>query len=72
VAGEMDISRSGVDRRSGRNRRRAYHLGYFKKGRLERRYNKERRSKFERREGWIRISKWQGAFLESLKIAKFL
>ena len=68
----MDNSRSGLDKRSGKDRRRAYHLGYFMKGRVERRRDKERRSKFERREGWLRIGKWRGAYLESLMIAKFL
>jgi len=68
----MDNSRSDLDRRSGKDRRRVYHLGYFMKGRVERRLDKERRSKFERREGWLRIGKWRGAYLESLMIAKFL
>ena len=68
----MDNSRSGLDRRFGKDRRRVYHLGNFSKGKVERRCNKERRSRFERREGWIRIGKWRGAYLESLKISKFL
>jgi hypothetical protein len=68
----MDNSRSSNDRRFGKDRRRAYHLGYYMKGGVERRCDKERKSKIERREGWIRIGKWRGSYLQSLKITKFL
>jgi hypothetical protein len=32
----------------------------------------DRRSQEERRDGWVRISKWSSANLPDLKISKFL
>jgi hypothetical protein len=64
--------RSAMDRRSGTDRRKAYRLGFFLKGGVEKRSGKERRSNDERRKGWVRVGKWCGAQLSSLKIAKFL
>jgi hypothetical protein len=46
------------DRRSGKDRREAYTEGYFFQGAIERRSGKEQRQQSERREGWIRITKW--------------
>ena len=64
--------RSNADRRSGKDRRRLLNLNrFFYKG-LERRRLKERRSKLERRDGWVMISKWSSVFLWDLKISKFL
>jgi hypothetical protein len=42
-------TRSSIDRRSGSDRRKAYHLGYFMNGGEERRSGKERRSVTDRR-----------------------
>ena len=53
--------RSGVDRRSGEERRKVYSFDYFSKGGVERRHFKERRSKKERRRGWIRVSDWSSS-----------
>jgi hypothetical protein len=54
----LDMRHFIVDRRFGGERRRMYNLDYFLKGGVERRSWKERRKKDERREGWMRISKW--------------
>lgn len=50
--------RSGLDRRSGRDRRRVHLLDYFLSGGIERRSWKERRSQNERRTDWVRVSDW--------------
>jgi len=47
-----------LDRRSGEDRRQAYDLDYFPRGGTERRSGKERRLREERRDGWVRVSKW--------------
>lgn len=44
-----DRIRSPVDRRSMNDRRKAYKIGYFLKGGVERRNVKDRRSKVDRR-----------------------
>jgi len=64
--------RSGVDRRTGKDRRRAHNLGRFLYTGGKNRRNRERRSRVERRAGWVRMSKWSSVFLRDLKIAKFL
>jgi len=46
------------DRRSGEDRRKAYRVGYFLEGGIERRGGNERRHQHERRKAWIRISEW--------------
>ena len=48
----------GFDRRSGSDRRKAYAMGYFARGGVERRKERDRRSLWERRSGWIRVSEW--------------
>jgi hypothetical protein len=57
--------RSGIDRRSGKDRRDAYDLDYFLKGGKERRRWVERRWRKELRKGWIRISRWSSVDLSS-------
>ena len=47
-----------VDRRSGEDRREIYSADYFENSGLERRSRKDRRQQDERREGFIRVSKW--------------
>jgi hypothetical protein len=64
--------RSSLDRRSGTDRRKAYRLGFFVKGRIEKRGGVERRAKDERRKGWVRVGKWRGVRLQGLMISKFL
>ena len=63
---------SAFDRRSGSDRRRAYRLGFFAKGAVERRSGEERRTTAERRQGWVRVGKWCSVRLDGLKISKFL
>lgn len=66
------IDRAFTERRSGKDRRRIIQLRrFFFKG--DKRQNiADRRTKKERRSGWIRISKWSSVPLSKLKIAKFL
>ena len=68
----MERRRSNLDRRSGTDKRKLYHLGLFSKREVERRCGKERRSKYEARRQWVRVSKWSSVRLDGLKIAKFL
>jgi hypothetical protein len=56
--------RSPKDRRSGRERRDAYHLDYFLKGGTERRRFVERRWRAEMRKGWVRVSRWSSKKIE--------
>ena len=63
--------RAFIERRTGRERRRFLSLRRLRYSGAERR-QRERRDPDERREGWIRISKWSSAPLKDLKIAKFL
>jgi hypothetical protein len=64
--------RSYVDRRSGKDRRRRFSFNRFFYRGLEKRNLKERRSKAERRDGWVMVSKWSSVYLWDLKISKFL
>jgi hypothetical protein len=68
----MERRRSDFDRRSGSDNRKTFLFGRITKGRDERRSGKERRSRAEARQEWVRIDKWSSVRLESLKIAKFL
>ena len=66
------IDRAFTERRSGKDRRRIIQIKrFFFKGN-DRRSVTDRRSKKERRAGWIRITKWSSVPLSKLKIAKFL
>ncbi len=38
----------------------------------ERRAHNERRLKLEKRDGWVRVSKWSSVKMQDLKIAKYL
>ncbi len=51
-------TRSPIDRRSGSDRRKVYHVGYFMNGGLERRSGKERRSGMDRRKGLATFGDW--------------
>lgn len=64
--------RAFIERRSGKDRRRNFHLGRLLYKGQERREAIERRAIEERRNDWIKISKWSSAPLWELKIAKFL
>ena len=69
----MQLSkRAFLERRSGKDRRRIFSLHrYFYRG-TERRDLNDRRVSEERRDGWVRISKWSSANLHDLKIAKYV
>ena len=54
----FDKERSGIDRRSGADRRRIMNVDYWLSEGIERRRWRERRSEFERRAEWIRVSQW--------------
>ena len=64
------IEREAIDRRSVVDRRVAYDLDYFQSGGIERRKVKDRRSQAERRNGWIRISRWTSVNIQGLKMEK--
>jgi len=51
-------TRSSIDRRSGSDRRKTYHVGYFVNGGLEQRSGKERRSGKDRRKGLGGLGDW--------------
>ena len=66
------LKRTFSDRRSGKDRRKAFRLQrFFFKG-SERRRLQDRRSPIERRDGWVRIDKWSSAKMQDLKISKYL
>ena len=63
--------RDFIERRSGKDRRRF--LGVIRSGYSgPNRRRRERRKVGERREGWVRVSKWSSAPLKELKLAKYL
>ena len=66
------IKRVTIERRSGKDRRKIFSLHRFFYNEPERRDLKDRRSQTERRDGWIRITKWSSVKMQSLKIAKYL
>ncbi len=47
-----------VDRRSGEDRRQVYDSVYWESGGIERRSVKDRRQQNERRDSYVRVSKW--------------
>ena len=68
------IIRISIDRRSGEDRRVVYDLDYFRNDGVERRKRnkKDRRTQEERRNDWIRVSKWSSVNFQELKIAKYV
>ena len=67
------LKRNMSDSRSGKDRRRYISLrGFLFRGPEKRKNINDRRSREERRHGWVRIDKWSSAHLSSLKIAKYL
>ncbi len=53
-----------VDRRSGEDRRQVYDSGYWESGEIERRSAKDRRQPKERRDSYVRVSKWSSVCIE--------
>ena len=68
-----EVFRKFPERRTGKDRRRIFNLHrFFYKGLERRKALKDRRSQEERRDGWVRISKWSSAKLHNLKISRYL
>ena len=66
------IKRVSSERRSGKNRRRIFSLHRFFYNGPDRRILQNRRLQEERRNGWVRVSKWSSVNLQDLKIAKYV
>jgi len=66
------MKRNFFDRRSGKNRRRLLGLHRFHYKGPERRVQQDRRSRLERRDGYVRIDKWSSVNMQDLKISKYL
>jgi hypothetical protein len=64
--------RSFFERRTGKDRRQFFSFKRFSLNHPDRRKSVERRSQTERRENWVRISKWSSAPLKQLKLSKYL
>ncbi len=61
------------ERRTGKDRRKIFSLHrFFYKGPERRKALHDRRLQEERRDGWIRISRWSSVDLHDLKISKYL
>jgi len=56
--------RSSFDRRSGVDRRKAYTVGYFLEGGMERRSGRERRCMEERRKDWMGVSQGSSVWVK--------
>ena len=52
------VSDPYLDRRSGDDKREVYDSIYFESGGIERRKGEDRRQQGERRDGYVRVSKW--------------
>ena len=69
----LNIKRAFSDRRSGKDRRRAFSLRRFRyHGPERRKFQQDRRIQLERRDGWVRLDRWSSAKLQDLKLAKYL
>jgi hypothetical protein len=67
------VLRIKPERRSGKERRRIFSLHrFFHKGPERRKDLHDRRLLEERRDGWVRISRWSSTKLHDLKISKYL
>ncbi|KJS28843.1 MAG: hypothetical protein VR64_22715 [Desulfatitalea sp. BRH_c12] len=64
--------RSMHDRRSGEERRKFSALKQLFRRNPDSRNPVNRRKTSERRNGWVRFTKWSSVYLKDLKIAKFL
>jgi len=53
------VERTGTERRSDKDKRRADNRGYLFNGGRERRTSSDRRLSAERRDGWLRVGKWR-------------
>ena len=53
-----------LDRRSGEDRRQVYDCTYWESGGIQRRSAKGRRQPKERRDSFVRVSKWSSVCIE--------
>ena len=68
-----EVFRRSPERRTGKDRRKILNLHrFFYNGPERRKALQDRRSRQERRDGWIRTNKWSSAYLHDLKISKYL
>jgi hypothetical protein len=68
-----EVFRRFPERRTGKDRRKIFHLyHFFYYGPERRKTLQDRRSQEERRDGWVRISRWSSVYLHDLKISKYL
>ena len=68
----FETKRHFFDRRSVKDRRRKIKLAYFSYKGPERRNLKERRLQAERRQDWVRVSRWSSVCLREIKLSKFI
>ena len=68
-----EVFRRLPERRTGKDRRKIFgRHRFFYKGPERRKAVQDRRSKQERRDGWVRTTKWSSVNLYNLKISKYL
>ena len=68
----FEIQRASSERRSGKDRRRFFSLRRFRYKGSDRRIQQDRRSRLERRDGYVKIGKWSSVKMQDLKLAKYL
>ena len=68
----FEIERASAERRSGKDRRRFFSLRRFHYQGPDRRVQQDRRSRLERRDGYVKIGKWSSVKMQDLKLAKYL
>ena len=68
-----EVFRRIPERRTGKERRRVLSAHrFFYEGHERRKTLRVRRSRKERRDGWVRINKWSSVNLHDLKISRYL
>jgi hypothetical protein len=65
-------NRSRNDRRLGADRRKVISLKHLRFNSQNRRITRDRRVAPERRQGWVRLTKWSSVNLSRLKISRYL
>lgn len=68
-----EVCRRFPERRTGKDRRKIFNLHrFFYNGPERRKTLHDRRAREERRDGWVRISRWSSVKLNDLKISRYL
>jgi hypothetical protein len=68
-----EVFRRFPERHTAKDRRKIFELHrFFYKAPERRKALQDRRSREERRDGWVRINKWSSVNLNDLKISKYL